>query len=487
MSLFNFKKKSDKRTLNRAGGEAFIQTPKMQLASIMLTSFAQDQFYRSSKNTFGELIKLISQVDPVFAAKAAIYARTKFNMRSITHVLSAELVAYASGKVWAKEFYAQIVSRPDDMLEIVAYYFAKGGETLPNSMKKGFAKAFDKFDAYQLAKYRGENNAVKLIDLVNLVHPVPTQRNAKALQELVNGTLRNTNTWEAKLTQAGQVAESDKDKADKKAAAWKDLIAENKLGYFALLRNLRNIAEQAPDVLDNALDILVNRNRIKKSKVLPFRFLSALDAIKDAKINNKYSRKIQTALNDALEISLDNVPVFEGRTLVVLDDSGSMTWSKNKTGKTPMEIGSIFAAMLYKSNDADLMRFSDSASYVKPYFGDAAMTIANNLVKNATSAGTNFHAIFKKADKAYDRIIILSDMQGWMGHYSPKDSFEAYKKRNAANPYIYSFDLNAYGSLQFPESKVFALAGFSDKVFDLMSLLESDPKALVNEIEKISL
>ncbi len=487
MSLFNFKKKTKKLTVNRAGGEAFVQTPKMQLASIMLTSFAQDQYYRKANATFDELVKLLAKVDPVFAAKAAIYARKKFNMRSITHVLAAEISAYASGQVWAKDFYDKIVSRPDDMLEIVAYYFGKGGKTLPNAMKKGFAKAFDRFDGYQLAKYRGENKDVKLIDLVNLVHPMPTQRNAKALEALVNGTLRNTNTWEAKLTKAGQVAENAEDKAEMKATAWKGLIAENKLGYFALLRNLRNIATQAPDVLDAALKTLANRERIKKSKVLPFRFLSALDAIKDANLDNKSNRKIQKALNKALEISLDNVPVFEGRTLIVLDDSGSMTWGNRKGGKTPIEIGAIFAAMLYKSNDADLMRFSDDASYVKPYFGDAAMSIANGLIKNAKSAGTNFHAIFQKARKAYDRVIILSDMQGWVGGYTPKDEFQKYKNRTGANPFIYSFDLNGYGSLQFPESKVFALAGFSDKIFDLMSLLETDRKALVNEIEKISL
>ena len=485
MSKFNFKKKTT-AIKNRAGGDAYKQSPKMQLASILLTNFAQDQFYRKAGTTFKELAALLVQVEPIFAAKAAVYARKQFHMRSITHVLAAELAAYVSGQTWAKAFYDAIVSRPDDMLEITAYYFSKGGKTLPNAMKKGFSTAFDKFDGYQLAKYRGENKAVKLVDLVNLVHPVPTQRNAKALQELVNGTLRNTNTWEAKLTEAGKSAEDASDKESKKAEAWAELIRENKLGYFALLRNLRNIAEQAPDVLDIALKTLTNRNRIKKSKVLPFRFLSAMDAIKESGIKNAATRKITGALTDALEISLDNVPVFTGRTLVVLDDSGSMTWGgSRKDKKSPIEIGSIFAAMLYKSNDADLVRFSDNASYVKPNHRNAAMDIADGLAKKARSGGTNFHSIFEKAKEAYDRIIILSDMQGWVGGYTPKKAFAGYKKRTGADPFIYSFDLNGYGSLQFPENKIFALAGFSDKVFDLMSLLETDKQALIREIEKV--
>ncbi len=487
MSLFNFIKKSKKKTENKAGGEAFVQSPKMQLASILLTSFAQDQFYRSSKDTFKELIALLSKVDARFAAKAAIYARNRFNMRSITHVLAAELAAYASGQVWAKDFYNQIVNRPDDMLEIAAYYFNMGGKTLPNAMKKGFAKSFDRFDEYQIAKYRGDNKSVKLVDMVNLVRPIPTQKNASALQALVNGTLRNQNTWEAKLTQAGQKAENKEDLSKKKAEAWSSLINNNKLGYFALLRNLRNIAIQSPNVLKKALVQLNDANRIKKSKVLPFRFLTAFDTIKNSNIENADKRNIMKALNDAFELALSNVPVFEGRTLVVVDDSGSMTWGKESMGKKPIEIAAIFAAMLYKSNDADLMRFSDSAAYIKPYFGDAALSIANRIIKKATAGGTNFQSIFEKANQAYDRIIILSDMQAWVNYNVPTDVFNKYKKRYGTNPYIYSFDLNGYGSLQFPENKVFALAGFSDKVFDLMSLLETDRNALVNEIEKVEL
>ena len=235
MSLFNKAKNRTKRITNRAGGEAFAQTPKMELASMLLTSFAQDQYYRSAGETFKELNALLPKVDAKFAAKAAIYARHEFGMRSITHVLAAELSAYVSGQSWAKDFYKAIVRRPDDMLEIMAYYYAKGGKTLPNAMKKGFANAFDKFDAYQLAKYRGTQKAVKLVDVVNLVHPKATDRNATALKELVADTLKSTGTWEAKLTQAGQTAKTDADKAERKAAAWAELIGERKLGYFALL------------------------------------------------------------------------------------------------------------------------------------------------------------------------------------------------------------------------------------------------------------
>jgi hypothetical protein len=78
-------------------------------------------------------------------------------------------------------------------------------------------------------------------------------------------------------------------------------------------------------------------------------------------------------------------------------------------------------------------------------------------------------------------------MQGWIGGNSPVENFEIYKKKYNCNPFIYSFDLQGYGTLQFPESKVFCLTGFSEKIFDIMKLLEQDKNALINEIEKIEI
>ncbi len=484
MSRFNLFARKQKETVNLAGGQAFVQTPKMQLASMLLTSFAQDQFYRSGKQSFEDLKALLAQVEPEFAAKAAVFARTKYGMRSITHVLAAELAKQAAGQHWAKAFYNQIVARPDDMTEILAYFLPQTGNSLPNAMRKGFAAAFDRFDGYQLAKYRGAVKAIKLVDVVNLVHPVPVERNAEALKQLVADTLRNTATWEAKLTVAGQSANSEEEKTELKAEAWASLLKSRKLGYFALLRNLRNIATQAPDLVDLVCKQLTDSTLIEKSLVLPFRFLSAMDAVKTANLGDA-QRPLMQALNRAVDLALANVPRFAGRTLVVLDDSGSMSTRTRQGDGTPLQIGSLFAAALFKSNNADLMRFSDDASYVTQNPDNPVMTISEHLVKNARAGGTNFPAIFTAANRAYDRIVILSDMQGWMQGGAPTAAFSEYKHRHKALPFVYSIDLQGYGSLQFPEQKVFAVAGFSEKIFELMQLLESDRQALVHEIERV--
>lgn len=470
MSRFN--QTTTTKATNLAGGEAYSQTPELELISILLTSFANNQFYRSANDTFDKLKSLIKQCNPLFVAKALVYARTQFGMRSITHVGASEIAKYLSKETWAKNFYDAIVYRPDDMLEIMSYHSAVNGK-IPNSMKKGFASAIGKFSKYELAKYRGEGKGFKLIDVVNMVHPVPTEKNEDAISLLVKGELKSFDTWETELSQAGQIATKEEEKSELKKEVWIRLIKDKKIGYFALLRNLRNIIEQAPEVLVEALESLTNENLIKKSLVLPFRFNTAFEEIKKLS-EGKIVRETLIALNKAVDISIKNVPVFDGETLVVLDVSSSMQ------GK-PSQIGSLFSAILIKSNNADHIQFDGTARYVNVNPMDSTITIANSLRFNGGS--TNFNSIFETANKKYDRIIILSDMQGWDARNVPARVYNEYKNRTGSNPFIYSFDLQGYGSMQFPERNVFCLAGFSDKVFDIMKLLEQDKNALINTIK----
>jgi len=473
MSRFN-QTVTPAKTVNLAGGEAYKQSPELELVSILLTSFANAPFYKSANDTFETLKTLIAKCDKKFVAQAAIYARTHFGMRSITHVAASELAKHISGEKWAKDFYTAIVYRPDDLMEILSYHAANNGK-VPNSIKKGFAKAFDKFDKYTLAKYRGEGKGYKLIDVVNLVHPIPVEKNKEAINALVKGELKSFDTWETELSKTGQIATNEEEKADLKKEVWVKLITEKKLGYFALLRNLRNIIEQAPEILKEALEQLVNEAAIKKSLVLPFRFLTAFEEIQKL-TDGKIVRDVLIALNKAVDIAVSNVPVFDGETLVVLDVSGSMA------GK-PAQIGSLFASVLIKSNNADFITFSDNSQYRNVNPMDSTITIASSI--RFASGGTNFRSIFQVANKKYDRVFILSDMQGWIGYETPTREFNEYKKTVGANPFVYSFDLNGHGTMQLPEQNVICIAGFSEKVFDTIKLTETDKKALLNTIKAV--
>lgn len=218
---------------------------------------------------------------------------------------------------------------------------------------------------------------------------------------------------------------------------------------------------------------------------MPFRLLVAYKQLNG---KDKATKKVRTALEKAINIACDNVPDLPN-TLVVIDNSGSMSCAV--AGSTQMkcnEMGALFGMIVAKRSGADLMEFGTTARYISYRRKESVMQFSADFAgNNKVGHGTNFHAIFEAAKHRYDRIVIFSDMQGWVGHYTPAVAFNAYKKRTGANPFIYSFDLAGYGDMQFLEDKVCALAGFSDKVFDMMQAAETDPKALIHAIEAVEL
>lgn len=497
MSKFN-KTKQGTKTKNLAGGSGYKPSPELELVSILLTSFVKDQFYRDEEKSIKQLSTIVNKLPDIkFAAQAGVYARNEFGMRSITHVLSTLVAENIKGKglPWGKSFFAKVVHRTDDITEILARYIEAYGienkrPSLPNAMKKGLAKAFDKFNDYQIAKYKASKKSVSLRDAINLVRPKPTKENSESIRKLMSvEALASIGTWETKLTQAGQDAKNDTEKEEFKAEAWKELIKERKLGYFALLKNLRNIASQAPEVLDEALNMLRDEKLIKRSLVMPFRYYTAYKEIEKSNISR--ATDIMTAIDDACEIALNNVPKLDGKTLVALDDSGSMTWANGNPN--PIEIGALFSAVLIKVNKCDFLMFSDDAKYVNINPKDSLMTITKHIISLGGGGGTDFGYPFLKARDKYERIIILSDMQGWAEESSwgsttkAPTAFREYKKKYEVNTHLYSFDLQGYGTLEFPESQVYCMAGFSEKIFDIMKLLEQDRTALINKIKQVEL
>ena len=478
MARFNQSAANTNKTTNLAGGEAFVMTPELELVSALLTSFLEDKYYESGEKRQTRIEDLVEKVDPIFAAKASIFARNEFGMRSVSHVVAGKIAGSVKGQEWTKRYFDKVIHRPDDMMEILSYYYTNYSNTEPNALKKGFAKAFERFDEYQLAKYRASSKSLKLVDIVNLVHP----KHNEAIKKLVNDELRNERTFEAKLSKAGQT-KSDSSKSE----AWGELVKSGDIGYMALVKNLRNIINETDDeVVDAAIKLLTNENRIKKSLLLPFRFLTAYEQLE----NNSKSSKVLSGLSDALDISFANVPKFDGKTLVVIDHSGSMGAGTN----SPFGKGAMFGLALARSSGADLMHFGDEAEYLAFNKNDSTLTLLKWLDslnqgwsggKGYVGHGTNLNAVFQKADKAYDRIIIISDMQTWVGYTNPTAAFARYKTRTGANPFVYSWDMTGYGSLAFPENRVATLAGWSEKTFDIMKLVETDKKALIKKINDI--
>lgn len=405
MAKFNEKKMAKQPTERNFMGEmAFKMEDKEELISTVMTTFLQGEYYEKEATKIARIQELLKKVDPLFAAKLAIYARNEGNLRSVTHFVAAEIAKYVSGTDWGKRFYNRIVVRPDDMSEIVSAYAHINGMSqkdiskIPNAMKGGFKTALERLDAYQLDKYKMKNREVSLIDLIRLFHPKGNQKNAEAFKRLVNGEslegLYETKILEKEMTKAGQLTKgaTEDEKKEAKHEAIAEILGNVKgMPIMNLIRNLRNIILYAPDKVEDACEQLRIKDKILNSRLLPFRFATAYAeiekmtwdkpntdtsiAFESDKVEGELTkaqldslkRSVLDALEDAIQYSVENIPELEGNVAILVDHSGSCrgdaggssavsAFSKTSTAM----IGNLFGSMMaYRQKNVYIGLFGD--------------------------------------------------------------------------------------------------------------------------------
>ena len=172
---------------------------------------------------------------------------------------------------------------------------------------------------------------------------------------------------------------------------------------------------------------------------------------------------------------------MHGRTAVVFDSSGSMssyiTLANKKQGsQAAIDKASLIAATFAKGLNADLFHFADRCEQINYNPLDTTHTIAKTAraCQGRVGYGTSFASIYNKV-KDYDRIFIISDMQG-------RDNVMT----KFGNSHVYCVNLVGYGTTVVkPGSKVYQLFGYSAEMYELAKKVELDPKAILKEIEAI--
>lgn len=554
MAKFNEKKMAKQPTERNFMGEmAFKMEDKEELISTVMTTFLQDEYYEKEATKIARIQELLKKVDPLFAAKLAIYARNEGNLRSVTHFIAAEIAKYVSGSEWGKRFYDKIIVRPDDMSEIVSAYAHINGMSqkniskIPNAMKGGFKTALERLDAYQIDKYKMQNREVSLIDLVRLFHPKGNQKNAEAFKRLVNGEslegLYETKIFEKEMTKAGQLTkgatEDEKEKAKHEAISG---ILGNVKGMpiMNLIRNLRNIILYAPDKVEDACAQLRIKDKILKSRLLPFRFATAYAEIEKMSWNkpntdtaitfesdkaeeeltkaqfDSLKRSVLDALEDAIQYSVENIPELEGNVAILVDHSGSCrgdaggssavsAFSKTSTAM----IGNLFGSMMaYRQKNVYIGLFGDELIDV-PMNRNMKMLDFNKMSfdRGARCGGgteTGIYDFIRKCiieKKKVDNVVVFSDCQIGTGPYNFTpwygrkmtdrgdhfhELFNKFKKLNPKCNWIVVNLRQSGGTSVFDKSqRILNIAGWSDKIFDVIKSQCRGWDAVIKEIEAV--
>jgi len=461
--MAKFNSTASTRTVNHEGHVAYAMQPRIKLITQVLCSFFNEaKFYQPDDKPMIETLKSVIKQDPQFVSNLAVFARRVFNMRSVSHVLTGFLANVPEGKPYVRRTVEGVTLRGDDATEILSFYLSEFGKPIPNSLRRALKEVFATFDAYTLAKYKGEGHTVKMRDLLRICRPHPdTEEQSSMWKQLLDGTLPTPLTWESELSARGNNKET-----------WEELIDSGKIGYMAILRNLRSIVQADPSNLDKVLQKISDPEAVRHSRQLPFRFLSAY---KNLPANA--GKKVTDALENAVAAACENVPKLPGRTVIAVDVSGSM--SLNVSAKSEIrccEIGMMLGMIAnHICDDAIFYTFNNRISQKQiPSAGILYSTVHEAMA----SGGTNMYLPFEQmlTDKIRcDRIIIISDNEcnSPLQFRQPVQVLaDQYRKESGNNIWVHAIDLAGYGTQQFSGPKTNIIAGWSEKVFDFILLAE---------------
>ena len=307
------------------------------------------------------------------------------------------------------------------MSQMAYYMYSHNGDKkgMPSCLKRSWAKNIESRSRYNLAKYK--NHEIGLINAVRICHA----NNADINELMTTGTIEvseDEKTWE-NLRSAGK--------------SWKEIFESIKMGHMTLLRNLRGVFSEVDDLEFCKKYLTALKAGVLSGKQFPFRYYSAYMAVKNSDCNHK--SVIMDALEECIDISMENVPKLKGKTMCLSDNSGS-AW-----GAITSEYGTTTIAVIDNLSSVIASRASDEGYVGK--FGDRLITHPvskrNGVLSQADAiskttshdvgAGTEggiweffIDAIDNKVH--YDNIFIYSDQQaghgGLYGTYTHKADYE---------------------------------------------------------------
>ncbi|WP_137990119.1 TROVE domain-containing protein [Streptomyces vilmorinianum] len=497
-------------TRTHEGGVGVLRDARSELFLLAVTNFvSQRTFYESGADRddrFAALVRKLAVEDPEWTAGLLAWLRRDGNMRTASLVGAAEYVkarldAGAETGPTNRRVVASVLLRADEPGELIGYWTSTYGRNIPKPVKRGVADAVRRlYNGKSLLKYDTVGKGYRFGDILNLVHASPDPEKAwqgelfryaldrrhnpdtavppesdrtltahRALMALPVAERRAVVTGPdgaRRLAEAGMTWEALAGwlQGPMDAAAWEAVIPS--MGAMALLRNLRNFDqagvsdEVAAQVAAKISDPVV----VAKSKQFPFRYLAAFQ--------HAPSLRWSYPLERALGHSLANVPALPGRTLVLVDRSGSM-WTRlsDRSELNRADAAAVFgAAVAMRAADADLVEFGTSSARVKYRTGESVLKV---LGRFGELGGTDTTEAVRKHYKGHDRVLIVTDEQAAYSHYG--DPTAQVPDRVP----VYTWNLAGYRTGHAPSGSGnrHTFGGLTDAAFRMVPLLEAGRSA----------
>lgn len=510
--LFNSSKGIKTDTVNEAGGCAYAMTTKHALAQYVCAGTFNGTYYATAEDQLKNVLELASKVEPEFIAKCALYARERSFMKDMPAFLCAYLVTQGRTDLVSKIF-DRVIDSPKMLRNFVQFLRSGAVErkSLGSASKKLVQKWLESHSESSL--FRGSvGNTPSLADVIKMAHPKPSTPERDALYKYLLKKECDVSKLPAEV-QAFEIFKKNPE-GDVPGVPFEMLTALslNDKQWVQLAKNAswtqtrmnlqtfhRHGVFKEPGMDSMIAKKLADINLIKKAKVFPYQLMAAY-----LNVDSVLPSTVINALQDAMEIAVDNISTFGKKVYVLPDVSGSMSSSvtgvrKGATSKvTCQDVAALFsAAILRRNQDADVIPFGDHVCNIRLNPKDSIMTNAK-VLRSTYGGGTNCAAPLAELNRCQakgDLIIYISDNQSWLGSsysYSGTLTLKEWKIFKARNPSakLVCIDIQPYGTVQAPDSAdILNVGGFSDQVFDVVEAFSSSggKDHWTEVIEKIAL
>ena len=501
--------------LNHALAPAYALSAKHRLAQLAATGCLSQTFYADADAQLDAAAALAAEVDPVFVAQTAVYARQVGHMKDMP-VLLAAMLAVRDVALLCQVF-GRVVNNGKTLRAFVQMLRsgALGRKSLGSRPKKLVQQWLLTASEKQLLN-AAVGNTPSLADVVKMVHPKPpeTWRAAwfawligKSYDEAALPPITQAFERFKRAAAMGELAETPDvpfqmlTALELQPAQWAQIA---RAGSWQMVRqNLNTFARHGVFEIDGTAEVIAAKLRdpkaVAQARAFPYQLLAAYQATGDA-----VPMIVREALQDALEVSLANVPAFHGRVVVCPDVSGSM--KSAVTGRRGSATSSVrcidvaalvAAAVLRKNPQARVLPFEQDVVKLSLNARDSVVTNAQALAAIG-GGGTNCSAplaLLNRERAAVDVVILVSDNESWVdatrrGATQTLREWEVLKQRNPQARLV-CIDIQPYATTQAAERlDIMNVGGFSDAVFTMMALFvegKTGAEHWVGEIEKLAL
>ncbi|MGR6922586.1 TROVE domain-containing protein [[Actinomadura] parvosata] len=493
------------------GGAGYDREAKSELFLLAVSNLVSEgTFYEAAgerDDRFRALVHQVAVQDGEWLARFLPWLRTEANMRSAPVVAALEAVKArldAGLQGLNRQLVNTVLQRADEPGEALAYWTSRYGRAVPKPVKRGVGDAVARlYTERSLLKYDTTSHGWRFGDVIDLVHPAPDpgkpwqgdlfehaldrrHNRDKAIPDRLE-VLQAAQTLAALPVERRRAYVLDPDlvtspgglagagftwewlagwlQGPMDAAAWEAIIPS--MGLMALTRNLRNFDQAGvSDVVAATVAArLADPDEVRRSKQFPFRFLAAYRAAP--------SLRWAYPLEQALGHSLANVPSLGGRTLILVDRSGSMfDRASAKSDLTRADSAAVFGAGLgLRAESADLVQFGTSSAPVAISKGESVLKVVERF---GNMGGTNTAEAVRAHYRGHDRVVIVTDEQVWGGWRGSDPTAQV-----PAHVPVYTWNLAGYRYGHGPSGagNRHTFGGLSDAAFRMIPLLEAGRNA----------